>query len=442
MSRGQWSSASNTIMGESSYVNMAVEAEIDVTTREVTVLVEAYYTGNSPEATNKLNVALLQNNTLGPQTGGGMGNNYVHQHRLVHMLTGQWGLDVTTTSATDLVVETITYTIPADYNGVPAVLEDMELVVFMTETTQELISGNGAKPSFVNLPIDDDAAVSSDAEFDDQCGIPFAPSVTIQNRGNNALTSLAIDYSINGGTTETFNWTGNLGAYETEDVTLDPISYTVEANNTVDFSIPNDDDNSNNTASNTFGEISDVNSSLLELRMSMDENGSEVTWVIFNSNGDTVQSGGPYGPDEEVDLEFNIPEEDCFRFVLTDSGDDGRYFVRLRDTNGDIIVQNIGNVTFGSTLAGTFRLDGALSIDDNAANQVTIYPNPASQILNVRNAESATVEIFDILGKSLIQMENISLEEQINVASLQTGTYLIKITNGANVQTEKFVIVR
>ena len=442
MSRGQWTSASNETMGESSYVNMAVEAEIDVTTREITVLVEAYYTGSSPVSTNKLNVALLQNNTLGPQTGGGMGNNYVHQHRLVHMLTGQWGMDVTTTSATDFVDETLTYTIPAAYNSIPAILEDMELVVFMTETTQELISGNGAKPSFVNLPFDNDAAVSSDAEFDDQCGIAFGPSITLQNRGNDALTSLAIDYSINGGATETYNWTGNLGPFEMEDVTLDPITYTVQANNTVDISIPNDEDNSNNTASNSFDEITDVNNSSLQLRMSMDSNGSEVTWVIVNSNGDTVQSGGPYGPDEEVLEEFNIPQEDCFKFILTDSGGDGQYFVRLRDVNGDIIIQSANVTFFGSTLEGSFRLDGSLSIDENAANQVVIYPNPASQILNVRNAENATVEIFDILGKSLIQMENISLEEQINVASLQSGTYLIKITNGAVVQTEKFVIVR
>ena len=33
---------------------------------------------NSPEATNKFNVAILQNNTLGPQVGGNMGNNYNH----------------------------------------------------------------------------------------------------------------------------------------------------------------------------------------------------------------------------------------------------------------------------------------------------------------------------------------------------------------------------
>lgn len=94
MGRGNWTNASNQILGQSSYVNVAVQGQINAQTNELTVTVETYYTGSSPVATNKLNVALLQNNTLGPQTGGNMGNNYNHMHRLVHMLTGQWGTDI------------------------------------------------------------------------------------------------------------------------------------------------------------------------------------------------------------------------------------------------------------------------------------------------------------------------------------------------------------
>jgi hypothetical protein len=134
MSRGQWTSASNQILGEGSYVNVGVEADIDVQTREVTVHVEAYYTGNSPESSNLLNVALLQNNTLGPQTGGNMGDEYVHMHRLVYMITGQWGVSISPTTTSTFIDETYTYTIPADYNGVPAEIADMEVVAFLTET--------------------------------------------------------------------------------------------------------------------------------------------------------------------------------------------------------------------------------------------------------------------------------------------------------------------
>jgi len=92
MGRGNWTNASNQTLNQSSYVNVGVQGVIDAQSRQLTVTVEVYYTGNSPVSTNKLNIALLQNNTLGPQTGGNMGNNYNHMHRLVHMITGQWEL--------------------------------------------------------------------------------------------------------------------------------------------------------------------------------------------------------------------------------------------------------------------------------------------------------------------------------------------------------------
>src|SRR5690554_4553624 len=94
MGRNYWAIPANETLALTSNVNVAVEASIDVPTGVLTVHVEGYYTANSPEATNLLNVALLQNNTKGPQTGGGQGNNYVHMHRLVEMITGQWGEEI------------------------------------------------------------------------------------------------------------------------------------------------------------------------------------------------------------------------------------------------------------------------------------------------------------------------------------------------------------
>src|SRR5690606_32552067 len=91
MDRGYWAPAANLIVDMPSYVNVGTTATASVNGRILTVNVEAYYTSDSPESTNYLNVALLQNNTKGPQTGGGQGNNYNHMHRLVHLITGQWG---------------------------------------------------------------------------------------------------------------------------------------------------------------------------------------------------------------------------------------------------------------------------------------------------------------------------------------------------------------
>ena len=58
MSRGDWASASSQILAQPSYVNVAAQSSIDVSTRVLTINVEAYYTG-STSMTNNLNIALL-----------------------------------------------------------------------------------------------------------------------------------------------------------------------------------------------------------------------------------------------------------------------------------------------------------------------------------------------------------------------------------------------
>ena len=107
-------------------MNVGVEASLNVQTGIMTIDVEAYYTADSPEPTNKFNVAILQNNTLGPQVGGNQGDNYNHMHRLIDMVTGQWGVDITnTTAGTVYTPINSPYTVPADNNGIAVELGEL-----------------------------------------------------------------------------------------------------------------------------------------------------------------------------------------------------------------------------------------------------------------------------------------------------------------------------
>ncbi len=153
MSRGNWAAASSQTMAAASYANVGLESYIDIETRVLTVNVEVYYTDDSPESTNLLNVAILQDSIYGPQTGGGAGNNYNHMHMLRHLVTGQWGLEIPTTTTGTLYQNTLTYTIPDDYNGVEVVLEHLEIVGYVTQTHQELISGSRGSVSFSGGPV-------------------------------------------------------------------------------------------------------------------------------------------------------------------------------------------------------------------------------------------------------------------------------------------------
>lgn len=435
MGRGNWTVSATETLAIGSVVNVALEAEIDVQTNVLTVHVEAYYTANSPEATNLLNVALLQNNTEGPQTGGGQGDNYVHMHRLVEMITGQWGEVINTTTAGTFVDRTFTYTIPAAYNNVPAEIADMEVVAFITNTHQELPSGSRTLPEFTGIVNANDANVRYVVELPDTCNDMIAPQVNIQNLGSDPLTSLAIEYVINGDS-NTYNWTGNITSLHNETIDLPEVAYTLQGTNTVEVSAPTDDDNSNNTATDTFDQAIGGTGSVTMV-LQTDNYGSECRWYLRDSNGVVLYNGGPYASNQTFTETFELPA-DCYSFEIIDTYGDNGASATLTDHLGTVVFYTNGQ--YGSGTIGQFSSNGVLGVNQEQLSNISLYPNPASTVLNLKNAENATIQVYDILGKLILSQENISMDQQINVANLQAGTYFMKISLDNAVTTKRFLI--
>ncbi|MBT3622128.1 MAG: Omp28-related outer membrane protein [Flavobacteriales bacterium] len=210
MSRGDWATTGGTILSQSSPVNVAAQASIDISTRLLTVVVEAYYTGNSSTTTNKLNVALLQNNVEGPQTGAASFNptqilangNYNHQHMLRHLLTGQWGELISTTTSGSFYTNTYTYTIPNNLNGIAYDLFNLDVAVFIAEGNQEVTTGEIATMSHIVPPgvnlidMETSSNMTLPASY---CDNMITPEITITNNSTTAIDTFEVTYSLNGG---------------------------------------------------------------------------------------------------------------------------------------------------------------------------------------------------------------------------------------------------
>ncbi len=145
LGRSAWSASCDQIMQELSPVNLGLSSQYEASTRTLTIDVELYYTADAPASVNYINVALTQDSIYGPQTGGGAGSNYRHMHMLRHMITGQWGDEVTTTAAGSLVNRTYTYVVPESFNNIQAVVENMKVVAFVAEDHQEVYTGDQVK---------------------------------------------------------------------------------------------------------------------------------------------------------------------------------------------------------------------------------------------------------------------------------------------------------
>ena len=449
MNRNNWTNAANQTLTQSSYVNVGVQGNINITNNVLTVTVETYYTGNSPVSTNKLNVALLQNNTKGPQTGGNMGNNYNHQHRLVHMISGQWGTEITTTTSGSFNTQTFTYTIPAAYNSIPVELSDLELVAFVSETNQKIISGNGANPTFTGLAVND-AKVKSIATIPSQCTNTISPKISIQNLSQTSLTSLPINYEINSGGQQTYTWTGNLAPLASTEVTLPSTTYSIQSSNTLNVSIPSDDDNANNSGSTTFNKAVDASSTNFTIKITLDAYGSETAWNIKNSAGVTVaqnptysDSGTTSGTYPQADINITLPS-DCYTFSITDTYGDG--MCCSYGTGGyqllsnGVLVAGLSGGAYGGGEAKNFSVNQPLGINEFNANAIKFYPNPTSGILNISLLESSKVTITDLSGK-MIHSSNIEAgESTINLSSYAKGLYMINFAGENYTKTDKIIL--
>ncbi|WP_296145991.1 T9SS type A sorting domain-containing protein [uncultured Flavobacterium sp.] len=85
----------------------------------------------------------------------------------------------------------------------------------------------------------------------------------------------------------------------------------------------------------------------------------------------------------------------------------------------------------------------ALGVKNNDfKNSISLYPNPASTILNIENRsgeEIKSVSIYSITGALVKQVNNAQAAESISVSELQTGMYFVKMQIGNQVVNSKFV---
>ena len=82
-----------------------------------------------------------------------------------------------------------------------------------------------------------------------------------------------------------------------------------------------------------------------------------------------------------------------------------------------------------------------LQTQDNEIAGLRIYPNPVSNgVLHVEshlNMEK-TISLFDVLGKEIIKTT--TSNNTINIANLNSGIYIVKITEGEKTATKKLVV--
>ena len=160
---------------------------------------------------------------------------------------------------------------------------------------------------------------------------------------------------------------------------------------------------------------------------------SDNDYYVFNSTGGASYIGV---------LNANV-EVLWMTFTPSDGNSEARLFENDTDPNSTdtgMMGINARSEFFTITTAGANDefSENILSIEHNELQELSIYPNPTSDKVNiVSNNQIDTIEVYDILGKQVMLLKQTN---EIDVSDLNSGIYLFKIWIGEQLQTRKIVV--
>ena len=92
---------------------------------------------------------------------------------------------------------------------------------------------------------------------------------------------------------------------------------------------------------------------------------------------------------------------------------------------------------------GTFSYSKILLLNSKiTAGSFIFYPNPANAVIQISAPINTTAiaELFDAVGRKLIQKNISTTTSEISTANIPSGTYLLRITGNDAVQTQKIIV--
>ena len=148
-----------------------------------------------------------------------------------------------------------------------------------------------------------------------------------------------------------------------------------------------------------------------------------ITVMSSNPNRGTVTGGGTYPAGAVVTIEAIANE--------------GSEFESWSDGDAD----NPRQITVSGDATYIASFIPATSIEETSAFEIVLFPNPATDILNITSSETISeIEIVNVMGQVVRRIEVNSDNAVCNVEDLTSGVYVVRIrTEGTGVTQRKFI---
>jgi hypothetical protein len=139
-------------------------------------------------------------------------------------------------------------------------------------------------------------------------------------------------------------------------------------------------------------------------------------------------------------MAFDFETNTCYFQAFDDGGGmNGSYMIDITTAAPTMI----GTDVLTSQLTALGIPYSFVAVDDvQAESNLSVFPNPAKDNIYVNDAKDATISVINMMGQVVISEVANSNTTSINISDLAEGTYIIRITNGNDISTQKINIVK
>lgn len=115
-------------------------------------------------------------------------------------------------------------------------------------------------------------------------------------------------------------------------------------------------------------------------------------------------------------------EELTFTETLSPGDEDMTYAYAIRSIDADDMLSNISGAKEVTILASTIR------IDHHVIGNVSVYPNPATEVLNIQSDEQIeSVNIMSMSGQIIETMSVNAFNTMIDISNVKSGIYIVNV---------------
>ncbi len=282
------------------------------------------------------------------------------------------------------------------------------------------------------------------------------PKIRVRNDGGSVITSLKIEYGVEGKPASQYNWTGSISSLAEQEIDLPELwdlRIATGTNNgfyvkVLEVNGQADEDVSNNELHTLFDAAPVWN---VHLRISMTTNGSvangfsETSWVIYDNNDNVVAQRINNAPGTTYNDTLELGPA-TYRLEVTDAGCDGvnwwaYQFYQPNPGVGNVFVRNMASLIplplkgyyggdFGCGFTQYFRTEWPAGVQDVSTTAgMEVFPNPAKETVSVQLSGlpvfEGTIEMVDVTGRIVLSQQSTGAVQELNVAHLTNGVYSV-----------------